>query len=51
MTPEQAVQNIDSLIATSRLTRQEHIILEQSLKLLYETAKKYNNDDPELKKE
>jgi hypothetical protein len=39
MTREEAMKNLDSLIASSRLTRQEHLILETSLKLLYEAVK------------
>jgi hypothetical protein len=44
MTPEQAMQNLDSLIASSRLTRQEHCILEQSLKLLCEPKEAVKNE-------
>jgi hypothetical protein len=44
MTPEEAMKNLDSLIATSRLTRQEHIILENSLKLLCEPKEAVKNE-------
>lgn len=43
-----AVQNLDNLIATSRMTRQEHIILQQSLEFLRvqaEGAKDERADD------
>ena len=46
MTLEQALQNLDNLLANSRLTRQEHAILQTSLQLLYEGAKK-NEPKPE----
>ena len=35
-----AVQNLDNLIATSRLTRQDHVALQQSLQYLEAEAKK-----------
>lgn len=35
---EQAAQNIDSLISSSRMTRQEHIVMQQSLELLRSKA-------------
>lgn len=44
---EEAVQNIDGLIANSRLTRQEHIMLQGSLKFLEMRAK----DADELEKQ
>lgn len=39
MTIQQATQNIDNLIATSRLTRAEHVTLQQSLSILVAGAK------------
>lgn len=47
MTPEQAFKNIDSLIASSRLTRQEHIVLEQSLQLLYKPVEQKEENGTE----
>ena len=38
MTTEQAVQNLDNLIAATRMTRQEHIGMQQSLELLKRKA-------------
>ncbi len=43
---EQAAQNLDNLIATSRMTRQEHIVLQQSLSILHNKAVKF--DEPEV---
>ena len=34
LTTEQAVQNLDNLIATSRMNRQEHVAMQQSLEHL-----------------
>ena len=38
MTTEIAVQNIDNLIASARLTRQEHVVLQQCLAYLQKKA-------------
>ncbi len=42
MNTEQAVQNIDMLMAGSRLTRQDHVNLQQSLELLKSKAQAYD---------
>ena len=34
MSTKEAAQNLDNLIATSRMTRQEHVGMQQSLELL-----------------
>lgn len=39
MNLEDAFKNIDTLIANSRLNRQEHVTLQQSLQMLYTKAK------------
>ena len=44
MTLEQAKNNIDALIANSRMTRQEHVTLQQSLGLLFDGAKEKQED-------
>lgn len=38
LTTEQAVQNLDNLIAASRMNRQEHVGMQQSLNLLSDKA-------------
>ena len=38
MTTEQAVQNLDNLIAVTRMNRQEHVGMQQSLELLKRKA-------------
>lgn len=49
MTLEQARNNIDGLIANSRLTRQEHVVLQQSLEMLYSAAKENQESKEENK--
>jgi len=55
MNTKDAVQNLDNLIASSRLTRQEHIALSQSLdhlaKIAQEAEKKEvkENDGTDIK--
>lgn len=47
MNPDDAFKNLDNLISMSRLTRQEHTVLEQSLKTLYNEAKEHQEDKKE----
>jgi len=48
MTLEQAKNNIDALIANSRMTRQEHVTLQQSLGLLFDGAKEKQEDKKDV---
>lgn len=48
MTVQEAVQNIDNLIAISRLTRQEHVVLQGNLKFLEQRAIKADELEEEL---
>lgn len=36
MNPEQALQNLDAIVATIQLTRQQHIVLQESVRVLSE---------------
>ncbi|MCG3198556.1 MAG: hypothetical protein GHCLOJNM_03059 [bacterium] len=36
MNPEQALQNLDAIVATIQLTRQQHIVLQESVRVLTE---------------
>jgi hypothetical protein len=47
MTLEQAKQNLDNLIAMSRLMRQEHSVLVESLQTLYKATKEKQEDKEE----
>ena len=40
LTTEQAVQNLDNLIAATRMNRQEHVAMQQSLEHLKKLAEK-----------
>lgn len=51
MTIQEAVQNIDSLIANSRLTRQEHAVLQGNLKFLEIRAEDAEKMEKQLLKE
>lgn len=50
LSTKDAAQNIDNLIAASRMTRQEHIALQQSLELLRMKALEYDEQE-QLRKE
>lgn len=51
MTTGQAVQNLDNLLAQSRLTRQEHVVMQQSLQLLQMKAAELDRRAEESKKD
>ncbi|NUN94556.1 MAG: hypothetical protein HUU16_00130 [Candidatus Omnitrophica bacterium] len=36
MTPEQALQNLDAIVATVQLTRSQHVVLQESVRVLSE---------------
>jgi len=44
-----AVQNLDNLIATSRMTREEHVVLQQSLMHLSQKASTLDKQKQEKK--
>lgn len=49
MTTQTAVQNLDNLIATSRMTREEHVVLQQSLAFLNQKASMLDKQEQEKK--
>ena len=49
MNIEQAVQNIDTVLQNTRMTRQEHIELDSNLKLLVARAKLADKLEQEAK--
>ena len=49
LTTEQAVQNLDSLIAASRMNRQGHVGMEQSLTFLSDKAMMIDKQEAEVK--
>lgn len=49
MKTNNAIQNLDNLIATSQLTRVDHIALEQSLQCLGQKARLLDTQEQEAK--
>jgi len=49
MNTANAVQNLDNLIATSRMTREEHVVLQQSLMHLSQKASALDKQKQEKK--
>lgn len=49
MNTNDAIRNLDSLIATSRLTREEHVALEESLKCLAMKTRLLDTQEQEAK--